>query len=392
MFQGNSTATRAMLDAAKILILDETINEEDDQDTTSFLDECNEFEVSNYLFAFAMAKQFDEDVFTALTDRIIEEDIISSCSPSSASRALWSCAMLTSSLDDVDIKPKEQSIPSSGELFLHERLINLFHQLSPLLLSDSFLSPTDISMAMWAMAKVGYAVDQGIYDELAQLMTMKLDQCNTRLVSQALWSCGKMIEFEAPTDANLSDDEDEDIESEVKPPYVEYVEKYIRHLISNRDQMTPKHLTQSIWAIGRLRISNYYLIDEMANIAHQMCTSLNAREVANIVWGLMRVEYDDSEVISKLAQRVINSPVLCKDCTAQDASTIMFVLGKLQIRDKKAFAVLSSVLKDKPDATTQSITNALWAHEVVRIPPPPALLMSWASTRLNLDVPDMKEE
>lgn len=388
MFQGNSTATRAMLNAAKILIVDEAINEEDDQDI-SFLDECNEFEVSNYLFAFAMAKQFDEDVFTALTDRMIEEDIISSCSPSSASRALWSCAMLMS-LDDVDVKSKmQQNELSSGELFLHERLINLFHQLSPLLLSEASLSPTDISMAMWAMAKVGYIVDQGIFDELAQLMTMKLDHSNTRLVSQALWSCGKMIELEAPaTTDDESDVKDEEIESEVKPPYVEYVDKYIRHLISNQDKMTPKHLTQSIWAMGRLRISNYYFIDEMANVAYQMRDSLNAREVANIVWGLMRVDYDDS----KLVQHVINSPVLCKDCSAQDASTIMFVLGKLQIRDKRAFGVLGKLLKDKPDATTQSITNALWAHEVLRIPPPPALLMSWASTRLNLDVPDMKEE
>ena len=392
MFQGNSTATRAMLDAAKTLIVDETINEEDDQDTTSFLDECNEFEVSNYLFAFAMAKQFDEDVFTALTDRMIEEDIISSCSPSSASRALWSCAMLIS-LDGADIKSKKQNEPTSGELFLHERLINLFHQLSPLLLlSEASLSPTDISMAMWAMAKVGYVIDQGIFDELAQLMTIKLDHSNTRLVSQALWSCGKMIEFEAPAVADDSDDKDEGIEREMKPPYVEYVDKYIRYLVASQDQMTPKHLTQSIWAMGRLRISNYYLIDEMASIACQMRDSLNAREVSNILWGLMRVDYDDSKVISKLAQHVINSPVLCNDCSAQDASTIMFVLGKLQIRDKNAFSILSKLLKDKPGATTQSITNTLWAHEVLRIPPPPALLMSWASTRLNLDVPDMKEE
>ena len=53
-----------MLDKASILILDQTSNAIDDGDWTSssFLSSCNEFEVSN-LFAFAMARRFDEDVF-----------------------------------------------------------------------------------------------------------------------------------------------------------------------------------------------------------------------------------------------------------------------------------------------------------------------------------------
>jgi len=57
--------------------------------------------------------------------------------------------------------------------------------------------------------------------------------------------------------------------------------------------------------MGRLRISNYYFIDEMANVAYQMRDSLNAREVANIVWGLMRVEYDDSEGNPELGEECI---------------------------------------------------------------------------------------
>ena len=63
----------------------------------------------------------------------------------------------------------------------------------------------------------------------------------------------------------------------------------------------------------------------------------------------------------------------------------MNVLGKLKRRDIDAFSVLSNILKEQlTEASTQSITNALWAHGVVNITPPPELLGLWAQDRLNL--------
>jgi len=391
MFQGNSTATKPILDAASVLILDGTNNvdvDDDNLDMSSFLSSCNEFEVSNYLFAFAMAKRFNEDVFIALIDRMMDDDIIENCAPRSASRALWSCAMLLS-LDDVGNAHNRK----------HEfalRQVDLFHQLSPKLLLASSLSPTDISSAMWAMAKAEYAIDQGIFDQLSESLASDdmLSRSSTRFVSQAIWACGKMVEFEDFTSLTevSYDQEGEDVGIESdhdeapKVPYLESADRYLRFLIANEEQMTPKHISQSIWAMGRLRLSNFILIEQMADIALRLSASLNAREIANIVWGLSKLEFAKKpEVISRLVDCLISSPKLRNQCKSQEASMIMNVLGKLKIRDVEVFAVLSNILKDQlTEASTQSITNALWAHSVVNIPPPPELLTLWAHDRLNL--------
>lgn len=391
MYQGNSMATKAILDAATTLILDETYNdehEEEDDDTVSFLSACNEFEVSNYLFAYAMARQLKVGVFIALTDQMTDDGIIGTCTPSSASRAMWSCATLLS-LEDSDNLASDYYETS----YLHERQIDLFHQLSPLLLSSS-LSPTDISGAMWAIAKIEYMVDKGIFDELACLMASNkiLQLSNTRLVSQALWSCGRMVSFEDLTQPPmLTDDQDTefdfDEDSDSNVPYIESAEKFIRFLIANQKQMTPKHIAQSAWAMGKLQMSNRpFLVEDMADVASRSCDLMNAREVANICWGLNKAGYDNTKVICKLVHHLTRSHKF-KDCTAQEASMIMLVLGKLRIRDEDAFKTLSNILRDRLDeATSQSITNTLWAFDNVGLPPPPQLLMSWAKDTLNLAV------
>jgi hypothetical protein len=66
MFSGKSIATNAMLDAALHLIIgargdDDCADTELDMDSfSSFLLGSNEYEVSNFLFAFAKARRFDE--------------------------------------------------------------------------------------------------------------------------------------------------------------------------------------------------------------------------------------------------------------------------------------------------------------------------------------------
>lgn len=375
MFQGTAPATKPILNAASILIAEE-----------SFLSSCNEFEVSNCLFAFATAKHLDQAVFNSLTDQMMAEDLLMSCTPSSASRAMWSCSMLL-------------SLNQSGKSENSFKLVDLFHQLSPLLLSSSSssLSSTDISSAMWAMAKSEYIIDGGIFDQLAEAMASDgmLKQSNTRLVSQALWSCGKMIEFEHLKSINKDDnnlakvDKKDNVTNYTPPHYVESAHKYVQFLSRHPNQLSPKQISQTIWAIGRLRLSDHVLVEEMVDVALRMHSLLNAREVANIIWGLSRVDYDKPEVISKIAKRIM-SPHVFNECTVQEASMLLFALAKLQICKEDAltlFPSLSMILKRQlNDATSQSIVNALWAHEALGISPPEELLSIWAQDRLGMNV------
>ncbi|KAL3826695.1 hypothetical protein ACHAXA_001218 [Cyclostephanos tholiformis] len=372
-----------MLDAATALILEDNTRRKESEGWSypSILSGFNEFETSNCLFAFAMAKRFDQGLFNSLTDHMMEDDILSSCTPSSASRAMWSCSMLL-------------SLHEAGSSRNNYKLVDLFHQLSPLLLSSS-LSSTDISNAMWAMAKSEYVIDKGIFDHLAKCMASDetLQQSNTKLVAQALWSCGKMVEYEDPKSMakidETSDEIDEIYDDLPRIPYVKCAHRYIEFLSENRDQVSPKQISQSIWAVGRLRLSDRVLIEAMGDIASCLHASLNAREIASTIWGLSKVNYDNPEVILKVVGRIM-TPHIAKECTAQEASMLLFALGKLQIREEDAlvlFSSLSMILTRKlNDATSQSIVNSLWAFESMGIAPPPELLSTWAHDRLGMNV------
>ena len=60
MFPGESESTDAILEAASYLILNDSGAELEYYHSPSFLMECNEYEVSNLLLAFALAKRYDE--------------------------------------------------------------------------------------------------------------------------------------------------------------------------------------------------------------------------------------------------------------------------------------------------------------------------------------------
>ena len=431
MFPGNSAATKAMLDAASVLILegdnynmDKSYNNivtfDDDffsSSSSSFLSNCNEYELSNYLWVFAMARRFDKEVFVSLTDQMLDYDIEES---STASRVMWSSAMLLS-LNDTDTTSSRNYGDDSHSAFLdnqyysptsddsidffHERQVDLFHHLGGVLFSSQ-LSPIDASCAMWAMAKTSYAIDRGIFDFLAESLATKemLEASNTRHISQALWACGKMVAFEDPmmTDmavvqgTNDNADNTENTENweleETKeqpmlnpPPYMKGVDKFLEFLILNQDQMTPKHTAQTIWAIGRLRISDYDKLVKIGAIALRIAPRCNAQEIANIVWGLSKVGYPNQWVVSKLIEQITSSPKLASDCTCQEAANALYALGRLQIRDPHAFSSLSSIMLNRmQEATSQAIANALWAHEVVDLEPPRELLDCWARDNLGL--------
>lgn len=185
--------------------------------------------------------------------------------------------------------------------------------------------------------------------------------------------------------ALADNDGDEGKDPKGVPPYVECTDRYIRFLIENQAQMTPKHVSQAIWAIGRLRVSDEGLIQEMADIAADICPRLNAREISNIVWGLSKVNYDRPDTITKLVSHALLSP---NEINAQEAANMLFALGKLQLFESDAlFESLSSVLRNRlHEATPQAIANALWAHDVVGIEPPPELLSTWAQDRLGIAV------
>ena len=331
---------------------------------------------------------------------MLESDIIESCTASSASRAMWSCAVLL------------QQIPAdSDESFVHERQIDLYHQLSGVLLSSQ-LTSTDCSCAMWAMAKTGYALDKvsdfppilsfltlepmsnrdsypclflnkGCFDYLARTLSRSIETSpvSTRLVAQALWACGKMIRYDQHV-IRQSNRQSPNIQN---APYMESVVKFLRYLIKNNQQMTPLHISQAVWAMGSLRVFDPIIAGELTDIAMENVALFNSQETSNIVWGLSKINFNKPEMVLRLVSHATESELI-DSCTSQEASNMLYALGKLQIQDAQTFERLSDILMSKlQSASSQAIANALWAFDAVELEPPIELIGGWAREKLGME-------
>lgn len=330
----------------------------------TFLNQCNEFECSNFIFFFAMSNTYDKEVIRLLADRMSDDDIISSCTPSSASRFLWSFTKLVESgEEDVQIK---------------EILYEMFQSLGGILLSMQ-LTPVDASSAMWAIAKSSYSLDMGVFDHLAECLTQQcmMKGATVQQVTEALWSCGKIYnwDWEGRGHGKTS-----------PPPYVRSAKTFASFLVSQRSKMSPKDISQAILSLGYLRISDDYILKPLAYKAVEFAdeAKFNSQELANIVWAISKLNLEDEVVFSHLTSQ-LRTPYIMEQCTSQEAANVLYALGKMKIRDKDTFECMDEVLMRNLDgATTQAIANALWAHECVNIAPHRQLFDSWALEKLNI--------
>ena len=328
---------------------------------------CNEFECSNFVWSLAMAKCYDKQLLRLLSDRMRDEDIISTLTPSSASRFLWAFTSLV-----------ENNVE---DLVMKEVLFEMFQALGGILLSAQ-LTPVDASKAMYAYAKSSYSLDMGIFDHLAEVLAVDsmLDRATVQQITEACWACGKMISWEDPLREKM-------IFGEVlPPPYVKSGKRFASYLVSCRDLMTPKDISMTMWAIGRLQIADPEIIYPLAKKAVEIAQreEFNSQELANILWALSKAGFDDVEAVSYLTEQ-IRKPMVLETTTPQEAANILYALAMMHIRDEDTFSYMNTVLMRQLDkATSQTIANALWAHENVDLEPPQQLFDRWALEKLDI--------
>jgi hypothetical protein len=341
---------------------------------SDFLGRTRVGELANFLWFMSMARWYHNGSLKALTERIMETEVADSCTPKLASRILGTFTSIVSAQSTRSLN-KGNGLPEAAEM--QELSSNLFHDLGGHLLSSQ-MSPAEVSSALYAYAKASYVQDMGIYDHLVSQIASMSSQCSVRQLAQSLWSCGKMVAWED----NQTENEDESCKPTQDPPYLQNAKHLATVLSTRMKELTPMDVTQCMWAVGRLRITDARLVCAFAYRAKQLALKLNSAEVANIVWALSRVNFDDEEVLKTLTNRITSDSL---QPMPQDAATVLYALGILQHKDERAFTLLSNKILEQIDRTSaQSIANTLWAHRAVRIPPPQRLLDSWATQKLGI--------
>ena len=159
-----------------------------------------------------------------------------------------------------------------------------------------------------------------------------------------------------------------------------------RYLGIHSPDLTSRDVTQSLWALGMLHMSDPNLTRPLIRRAQDLAHELNTQEVANILLALSRIKSEEFKAIFDLTRRFasVDKMALTRAST-QEAANIIYSLGRLNIRDEEVFNHLSSILMENIEETSaQAIANVLWAHRIVHIPPPRELLDRWTIKKLGL--------
>jgi hypothetical protein len=181
-------------------------------------------------------------------------------------------------------------------------------------------------------------------------------------------------------------DENDIQEHEEELPFVQAAFEMARYLGIHAPDLTSRDVTQSLWALGMLQISDPDVTRPLIRRAQELAHELNTQEIANILLALSRIKSEEFKAIYDLTRRFTKSDGLVPTKpSTQEAANILYSLGRLNIRDEEVFKYLSSILLDNIEETSaQAIANVLWAHRIVLIPPPRELLDRWTIKKLGL--------
>jgi hypothetical protein len=343
-----------------------------------FLDKSNALHLSNFLwFAAFKSNHFfdnDEDVLAALAERTLKDDIVENCTPKLASRILnsYSCLIYNTN---------SKSVPEASRITC--LMGNLFERFGEHLLSTQ-MTPLDASSAIGSYIRASYVYDLGIFDNLIKVLANQLNDCYDRQVSQSLWACGKLSMWE-----NVEDLDGNDIVQEQKPPYLDNAIKLARHLSKAAPTLTQKGVAQALWGMARLQIDDTDIVGPLMLRARTLSLLLSSQELANILWAASKLRSTDFKTVFVLTRPFASEDGAAKvesvAVTPQEASIILFALGKLDIRDENVFKNLSLAIMDNINvASAQAIAMTIEAHRAVYLEPPQRLMDAWVSRKLGI--------
>ena len=339
-----------------------------------FLQRCRASELSNFAwFAAFKANSYwhnDDRVRSALVERILDSDVLDSCTPTEACRILNAFT----SLYCHSTSPTGDETRTNGEDQESVLLLSLFRNLGEHLLSTQ-LTPLDFSSAIYAYSKSSYVFDIGIFDHLVELMASRVSECTFRQITQGLWACGRMAQWEK----GESDDEETR-----QPPYLASAADLATYIAYYAGELSGKDVAQSLWALARLQLRDAKLVDPLVDRAEGLASEFNSQEVANILWALSNLKTKDLRVVFTLTRRFAE-PMEENALKPQEAANVLHAMGKMDVRDDVVFRHLSQQMLDQIDSTSaQAIANAMWAHRAVHLEPPQRLLDTWATQKLGL--------
>ena len=328
-------------------------------------------------------------VVVTLADRLVDHDLLESCTPKEAGRIISTFTDLFGLLEEQANVDNGGTARIANQTAVGRQLLAcLFETYGTLLLSMATLSASALSSCIRAYAKASYTSDMGLFDALVYELTRRgTDQITNRQLAQSVWACGKMMAWE-DNNVVFSDDDESDDATVTPPPYVTHAASLCHYLVRRSDTLTCQDVSQVLYAVSRLRLEEKTLIEPLAQRVKQLAPILSFREIGNILCAVSNQETRRYDVVYAVTRRLAEANHAMDDSvlpSPQDCSLILSTLARMDVRDEAVFNSISQSLLSQMDVTSSEvISDVLRAHGAVHIAPPQRLMGDWASVKLGV--------
>jgi len=316
--------------------------------------------MSNVLWFLGASRHYDSEMYKTLTAHLLTniEDFVDQ--PRQACRIFLSLGTL-SSLGQHESAAESQLAMTT--------LRSVFVAFQPALINvTAKVAPGDIAGVLYSYSKVLPGEPCVIFDYLLEVLVDCLPQTSVRHISQVLWACGRVSIYNTNESA-----------------IVTYVKILIKELSGRISEVTVIDVVQSIWAASKVGVRPDDCSELRIIIAHAGLVSdcMSTREICTVVGSLARMRAREYDVIKRLTSRFKKA---CDPIPSPDeAASLIFSLGRLNMRDRVSMTYLGSVLLQNPaEINGQAVARVLWAYRKVQMNAPPSLLDHWAEEKLGL--------
>merc|ERR1712232_5833 len=125
-----------------------------------------------------------------------------------------------------------------------------------------------------------------------------------------------------------------------------------------------------------------YAAETLAEQATKLLSTCFACEIANILWGLSNIGFDQKEPVITISRRMLDSDV---SASPKEAACVLYALATMGVTEDEIFSNLtSSMISQMDQVSAQALANTLYAYKTANKRPPRTLLDAWVTERLGI--------
>ncbi|KAK9867008.1 hypothetical protein WJX84_012244 [Apatococcus fuscideae] len=201
-----------------------------------------------------------------------------------------------------------------------------------------------------AFATLESVPEDGLFQKLAECLQEKAEEARAQNIAMSVWGFGRLAEHGATL--------------RQEGGTLQVLAMAAKGSINT---FAPKELSMMVVGCAKLAWHDQALLNAVATAAIESQNALNPQTLANIAWACRELRYYNAPLMDAIAQRACD---VFQELTGQHLAMIMMSLASQDHSKSPAASTLIQHMADhvqEADLTIQSVTNLLWAMNMMQV-------------------------